>query len=107
MEPYAWKIFLALSVLTMTLGNVIALWQENVRRLLAYSSIANAGYMLIGLAVGLAPGVASGLWNGVGAMFFYLCVYSAATMGTFAVLAYLGRERQQLETVQELAGLGR
>ena len=56
MGPFAWKIFLALSVLTMTLGNVLALWQENVRRLFAYSSIANAGYMLIGLAVGLAPG---------------------------------------------------
>ena len=91
MGPYAWKIFLVLSVLTMTLGNVLALWQENVRRLLAYSSIANAGYMLIGLAVGLAPGTASGFWDGMGAMFFYLCVYAAATLGTFAVLAYLGR----------------
>ena len=58
MGPFAWKIFLALSILTMTVGNVLALWQENVRRLFAYSSIANAGYMLIGLAVGWcrAPG---------------------------------------------------
>ena len=55
--PFAWKILLVLSVITMTLGNAMALWQENVRRLFAYSSIANAGYMLIGLAVGLpAPG---------------------------------------------------
>ena len=111
MGPFAWKIFLALSVLTMTLGNVLALWQENVRRLFAYSSIANAGYMLIGLAVGsavsLAPGTTGGLWDGVGATFFYLCVYAAATLGTFAVFAYLGRQRQQLETVEELAGLGR
>ena len=107
MEPYSWHIFLALSILTMTLGNVLALWQENVRRLFAYSSIANAGYMFIGLAVGLAPGTASGLWGGIGAMFFYLCVYAAATLGTFAVLAYLNRQRQQIETVEELAGLGR
>ena len=107
MGPLAWKIFLVLSVLTMTLGNVLALWQENVRRLLAYSSIANAGYMLIGLAVGLAPGTAGGFWDGIGATFFYLCVYAAATLGTFAVLAYLGRQRQQIETVEELAGLGR
>jgi NADH-quinone oxidoreductase subunit N len=113
-HAHAWKIFLVLSVLTMTLGNVLALWQENVRRLFAYSSIANAGYMLIGLAVGLAPrtqsdaaSAAGGLWDGVGATFFYLCVYAAATLGTFAVFAYLGRERQQIETVEELAGLGR
>ncbi len=107
MGPYAWKIFLALSVLTMTLGNVLALWQENIRRLFAYSSIANAGYMLIGLAVGLAMGTASGFWDGVGATFFYLCVYAAATLGAFAVFAHLGRQRQQIETVEELAGLGR
>ena len=107
MGPFAWKIFLVLSVLTMTLGNIVALWQENVRRLFAYSSIANAGYMLIGLAVGLAPGTKNGLWDGVGATFFYLCVYAAATLGTFAVFAYLGRQQQQLETVEELAGLGR
>jgi NADH-quinone oxidoreductase subunit N len=111
LEPIAWKIFLALSLLTMTLGNVLALWQENVRRLFAYSSIANAGYMLIGLAVGsavgLTPGAAGGLWSGVGATFFYLCVYGLATLGAFAVFAHLGRQRQQIETVEELAGLGR
>ncbi len=107
MGPFAWKIFLVLSVLTMTLGNVLALWQENVRRLFAYSSIANAGYMLIGLAVGLATGTTGGMWDGIGATFFYLCVYAAATLGTFAVFAYLGRQRQQIETVEELVGLGR
>jgi NADH-quinone oxidoreductase subunit N len=111
--PFAWKILLVLSVLTMTLGNALALWQENVRRLFAYSSIANAGYMLIGLAVGLAPGTGhhagtvGGFWDGVGATFFYLCVYAAATLGAFAVFAYLGRQRQQVETVEELTGLGR
>ncbi len=107
MGPYAWKIFLALSIVTMTVGNVLALWQENVRRLFAYSSVANAGYMLIGLAVGVAPGTVNGIWNGVGATFFYLCLYAAATLGTFAVFAYLGRQRQQIETVEELAGLCR
>jgi NADH-quinone oxidoreductase subunit N len=112
LEIYGWKIVLALSVLTMTVGNVLALWQDNLRRLLAYSSIANAGYMLIGITVGLAgPSVVGtgGLsaWNGVGATFFYLCVYAAATLGAFSVFAYLGRERQQLESIDELAGLGR
>ena len=52
----------------MTLGNVLALWQDDLRRLLAYSSIAHAGYMLIGLAVGLAAGNAPGPWNGIGGL---------------------------------------
>ena len=56
MDIYGWKIVLALSIVTMTVGNVLALWQDNLRRLLAYSSIANAGYMLIGIAVGLLAG---------------------------------------------------
>ena len=111
MESYAWKIALALAVATMTVGNLLALWQDNLRRLLAYSAIANAGYMLMGLAVGLATASSAGgplgRWDGVAAMLFYLCVYAAATLGAFAALVCLGRDRQQVEAVQELAGLGR
>ena len=107
MAPFAWKVTLGLSVLTMTLGNVVALWQDNVRRLLAYSSIANAGYMLIGLTVGLAAPNGPSRWDGIGAMWFYLGAYAAATLGTFAALAHLGRDRQQIESVEELAGLSR
>jgi NADH-quinone oxidoreductase subunit N len=105
--PYAWMVVLVLSVLTMTLGNVLALWQENLRRLLAYSSVAHAGYMLVGLAVALAPVRVRGEWDGVGAVLFYLCVYALATIGTFAALEFLGRRDRQIEAVEELAGLGR
>ncbi len=96
-----------LAVLTMTVGNALALWQDNLRRLLAYSSIANAGYLLIGLAAGLATASATGRWDGIAAMLFYLVVYAAATLGAFAALIYLGRDGKQVETVDELAGLGR
>lgn len=106
-ESYGWRIALALSLVTMTLGNVLALWQDNLRRLLAYSSIAHAGYLLIGLAVRLAGPAAPGSWDGVAALLFYLCVYSLATVGTFAALAYLGRPQRQLDGVEELVGLGR
>ena len=120
-ESYAWRIALVLAVLTMTVGNAMALWQDHLRRLLAYSSIANAGFMLIGLAVGLATATtattattmatatvsAAGVCDGIAAMLFYLAVYAAATLGTFAALIYLGREGQQVEAVEELAGLGR
>ena len=107
MAPFAWKVALGLSMLTMTLGNVVALWQDNLRRLLAYSSIANAGYMLIGLTVALAVPDGPSSWDGIGAMWFYLGAYAAATLGTFAALIHLGRDRQQIESVDELAGLGR
>jgi NADH-quinone oxidoreductase subunit N len=98
---------MALAVLTMTFGNVLALWQQNVRRLLAYSSIAHAGYMLIGLSVFLAakPETTSN-WDGVGALLLYLMIYTVATIGTFAALACLGRGSRQLDSIDELAGLG-
>ena len=117
--PYAWLVVLVLSMLTMTFGNVMALWQENLRRLLAYSAVAHAGYMLIALAVAMVPVASRGKWDGVSALLFYLCVYAVATIGTFAALEFLGRRPVggtssrphpmggQIEAVEELAGLGR
>jgi NADH-quinone oxidoreductase subunit N len=101
----------------MTLGNVMALWQNNIRRLLAYSSIAHAGYLLIGVAVALAaqtnPGVlasdaAARAFDGLGASMFYLGVYMFATMGAFAALVYLssGKDRQ-VDTLDDIAGVNR
>lgn len=106
---FAWQLALVLAVITMTLGNVCALWQKNVRRLMAYSSIAHGGYLLLGLAaatgsIALPQMNASG---GVTAMIFYVVVYSLASMGTFTALAYLGSKRREIQTVDELAGLGR
>jgi NADH-quinone oxidoreductase subunit N len=101
-----WQIVLAAAALTMTVGNVMALWQDNLRRLLAYSSIAQAGYMLIALAVGLADGSSSTTWNGTSAVGFYLLTYAVATIGAFAVLEHLGRSDRSLDGVDELAGLG-
>jgi NADH-quinone oxidoreductase subunit N len=105
-EAYPWQIAMALAMLTMTFGNVMALWQQNVRRLLAYSSIAHAGYMLIGLSAYLASKPTAGArWDGVGSLLVYLLVYAVATIGTFAALACLGRGERQLDAVEELAGL--
>ncbi|MBN1393541.1 MAG: NADH-quinone oxidoreductase subunit N [Pirellulales bacterium] len=104
MEPYSWAIVLAAALLTMTFGNVMALWQDDFRRLLAYSSIAQAGYMLLALAVALVP---SGEWDGLGALWFYLTTYAAATIGAFAAMERLGREDHRLDAIDDLAGLGR
>ncbi|HKD35378.1 MAG TPA: NADH-quinone oxidoreductase subunit N [Pirellulales bacterium] len=112
MQGLGWRIALVMSVLTMTLGNVLALWQDNIRRLLAYSSIAHGGYILIGVAVGLAtaangdPSISPEL-NGVGTALFYLAVYCLATIAAFAALHYLGSQDRQVDGVDELTGLGR
>jgi NADH-quinone oxidoreductase subunit N len=97
-----------MAAVTMSLGNILALLQDNLKRLLAYSSVANSGYMLIGLAVAPrlagAPGEAVG---GVEALLFYLLAYGVMTVGVFAVLYYLSTSGRNVENVDDLAGLGR
>jgi NADH-quinone oxidoreductase subunit N len=97
-----------LALITMTLGNLLALLQDNLKRLLAYSSVAHAGYMLIGLAAAAAPHGASGqTTTGAEAVLFYLVAYGAMTVGAFAVIACLNSPQQPVETVDDLAGLSR
>jgi NADH-quinone oxidoreductase subunit N len=105
LEPYGWLAVLLVSVLTMTLGNTLALWQVDMRRLLAYSSIAHAGYMLIGLAIALAAGNPVGPLGGVAGLGLYLATYAPATVGAFALLEYLGGPDRRVDKVEELAGL--
>jgi NADH-quinone oxidoreductase subunit N len=104
----AWRLILVLAVLTMTLGNFVALWQVNLRRLLAYSSIAHAGYLLIGLAAALdVPAGGIAVRPAVAAMLFYVMAYALATLAAFAALAYLSDDDSRFTTVAELAGVGR
>src|SRR5438445_531940 len=99
----------------MTLGNLLGLLQDNLKRLLAYSSVAHAGYMLIGLAVapqlhqggGIAGVHREEIAGGVDAVLFYLVAYGAMTIGAFAVLSYLSTPRRPVENVDDLAGLSR
>jgi len=108
------QLSIVLAMLTMTVGNLLALWQQNLRRMLAYSSIAHAGYMLIGIAVAFAAtaegarvGPAAAGFAGVGATLFYLATYAAATIAAFAALAYLSNDDRQINTLDDLAGLFR
>ncbi|MEN6450230.1 MAG: NADH-quinone oxidoreductase subunit N [Thermoguttaceae bacterium] len=103
---YAWQLVLVISLLTMSVGNVMALWQNDFRRLLAYSSIAQAGYMLLALAVAMAHGSADE-WSGLGALWFYLVAYGLATIGAFAVAESLGAADRRIDAIGELAGLAR
>lgn len=105
-------LFWILAALTMSVGNILALLQDNLKRLLAYSSVAHAGYMLIGLAV--APHLggrrltdAVSISGGVDAVLFYLAAYGAMTVGAFAVVVYLSTPQRPVATVDDLAGLSR
>jgi NADH-quinone oxidoreductase subunit N len=93
-----------LAVLTMSLGNLLALWQDNLRRLLAYSGVAHAGYMLIALTS--APYLHS-TGGGVAPLLYYLVAYGAMTVGVFAAIAMLHRPERPVETIDDLAGLSR
>jgi NADH-quinone oxidoreductase subunit N len=97
-----------LAVVTMSLGNMVALMQNNVKRLLAYSSVAHAGYMLIGLSVAPHLGAsADAPIGGVEAVLFYLVAYGAMTIGAFAILTWVSSPTRPVETVEDLSGLGR
>jgi NADH-quinone oxidoreductase subunit N len=94
-----WRPLLTwIAILTMTVGNITALLQTNVKRMLAYSSIAHAGYLLVAVVAGGQAGGAAAL--------FYLAVYSLMNLGAFGVLALLGREQEERVMVSDLAGLG-
>jgi len=82
----------------MTVGNVVAVSQRSVKRMLAYSSIAHAGYALIGLVVATPAGGA--------ALVFYLAVYTFMTLGAFGVLLALGRRDEPAEALADWAGIG-
>jgi NADH-quinone oxidoreductase subunit N len=97
-----------LAAATMSWGNVMALLQSNIKRLLAYSSMAHSGYMLIGLAAAhYIQASGSELPAGVQAVLFYLAAYGAMTIGAFGILAYLSTPERPVEMEDDLSGLSR
>ncbi len=101
-----WASILAvIAALTMLLGNLTALWQSNVKRMLAYSSIAHAGYLLIGVIAAGNPSISA---EARSAVVFYLWAYTFTTIGAFGVIAWIGkREGREREDVDDWAGLAR
>ena len=92
-------LFYALAVVTMTVGNIAALTQSNLKRMLAYSSIAHAGYLLMGVVVGTERGVA--------AMLVYLGVYVFMQLGAFAVITMMRRSDIIGDELKDLNGLSK
>lgn len=96
------QVVIVLALLTMTLGNLVALTQTNVKRMLAYSSIAHTGYMLVGLAA-----YAAGREEGLQGLLYYGAAYSAMNLGAFACIAALQKRAGVTSNLETFAGLGR
>ena len=108
-----------LALLTMTLGNVLALLQDNIRRMLAYSSVAHGGYMLMGVVIASSLPDFTACQNrgrcdrrrrsahrGIDALLVYLVAYGMMTLGAFAVILYLSDAERPVEAIDDLGGVG-
>jgi NADH-quinone oxidoreductase subunit N len=93
-EPFVWSS----ALLTMVIGNFAALLQTNIKRMMAYSSIAHAGYVMVAIAAHSQEGVAAAM--------FYLAAYCFMNIGAFAVITHFSRKGEKYVNIDDLAGLG-
>jgi NADH-quinone oxidoreductase subunit N len=91
------SVMWAIAALTMILGNVIAISQTNIKRMLAYSSIAHAGYIAVAFAAGSQ--------RGISAVLFYTLAYTVTSLGAFAIVTMLSRSQDKLTSISDYAGL--
>ena len=100
--PTGWgNIMWILAILTMTVGNIAALRQDNIKRMLAYSSISHAGYLLIGvISIGVMPQANNG------PVLFYLLAYTFTTLGAFGMIAWIGSSDRERVGIEDWRGLG-
>ncbi|MCJ7547212.1 MAG: NADH-quinone oxidoreductase subunit N [Deltaproteobacteria bacterium] len=98
LQPYWKEIMWILAVATMTGGNIIALSQSNIKRMLAYSSIAHAGYILVAFTAGNELGIAS--------ILFYLLAYVFMNIGAFTVVILLGKKGKENTLISDYTGIG-
>jgi len=98
LQPYWTEIMWVLAVATMTVGNIIALSQTNIKRMLAYSSIAHAGYILVAFVAGNDLGRSS--------ILFYLLAYCFMNIGAFTVVILLGKKGKENTLISDYAGVG-
>lgn len=106
------ELLWVMAVATMTFGNVLAILQSSVKRVLAYSSIAHSGYMLVGVIAGPGAVGAGFTSNGLAAVLFYLLSYGVMNLGAFAVIACLERtgkdgQPEEIDSFDDLRGLVR
>ncbi len=104
-------ILLAIAVLTMSVGNIVAITQDSLKRMLAYSSVAHAGYLLMGVLAAASanrqiPPQSDAAQNATAGVMFYLVAYALMNMGAFAILVYLENARANNAVASEIARTG-
>jgi NADH-quinone oxidoreductase subunit N len=92
-------MLMVLALLSMATGNIIAISQTNIKRMLAYSTIAHVGFFLLGMI--------SGTDNGYAGSMFYIIIYAVMSMGSFGMIILLGRKGQEADTLNDFKGLAR
>ncbi|MGH8779147.1 NADH-quinone oxidoreductase subunit NuoN [Paraburkholderia sp.] len=99
------EMLVILAALSMIVGNITGIVQRNIKRMLAYSAIANMGFVLLGLLSGVVDGKAGGAANAYGSAMFYSIVYLITTLGSFGVVMLLARRDFEAETIDDFKGL--
>ncbi|HXM81299.1 MAG TPA: NADH-quinone oxidoreductase subunit NuoN [Burkholderiales bacterium] len=103
-----WQQMLALlALLSMAIGNITAIAQSNIKRMLAYSTIAHMGFMLLGLLSGVVGGNLLNAADAYSTALFYVVVYVLMTLGSFGMLLYLSQKGFECENLDDLRGLNR
>jgi len=101
------QMLVLLSVLSMAIGNITAIAQTNLKRMLAYSTIAHMGFMLLGLLSGVVGGNWLNAADAYSAAMFYVLVYVLMSLGAFGILLYLSRKGFECERLEDMKGLNR
>jgi NADH-quinone oxidoreductase subunit N len=101
------RMLIVLAVASLVLGNIAAIAQTNLKRMLAYSTIAQMGFVLLAMLAGVAPGNAITVVNSYSAAMFYLVTYALTTLGTFGIILLLARQGFEAEEIADLRGLNR
>ena len=101
------QMLVVMAVASLAVGNLAAIAQSNLKRMLAYSTIAQTGFILLGLAAGVVGGNTVSAGNAYSSAMFYLVAYVLTTLGTFGLIMYLSRQGFESEQIDDLAGLSR
>lgn len=101
------QMLVVLSVMSLLIGNLAAIAQTNLKRMLAYSTIANMGFMLLGMTAGVVNDSTTWGTNAYSSAMFYVVTYVLTTLGTFGMVILLSRQGHEAEEIKDLAGLGK
>jgi NADH-quinone oxidoreductase subunit N len=101
------QMLLVLATASLAVGNIAAIAQTNLKRMLAYSTIAQMGFIVLGLSAGVVSGNTLSAGNAYSSAMFYMVAYVLTTLGTFGLIMFLSRQGFESEEISDLAGLSR